>query len=189
MTECKVTTMDTWLGPLTIVQTAKGVRFVDLDDGARQFAREAEGQFVRIPGLPESTAEFEAYFSGTLREFTSPVDLVGTPFQLRCWEALRLIPYGQTITYAQEGQRIGTRGFRAVGQANRRNPVAILIPCHRVIGLNGPGGYFGAKLWMKRALLEFEGVCWPEAWGHEVPENIQNECRARIDGTQGEMLN
>ena len=132
MTECKVTTMDTWLGPLTIVQTAKGVRFVDLDDGARQFAREAEGQFVRIPGLPESTAEFEAYFSGTLREFTSPVDLVGTPFQLRCWEALRLIPYGQTITYAQEGQRIGTRGFRAVGQpAQSRGDSDSLSPCDR----------------------------------------------------------
>ena len=175
MTECKVTTLDTWLGPLTIVQTAKGVRHAELDDGARQFAREAAGQLTRIPGVPESAAEFEAYFAGTLQQFTSPVDLNGTPFQVRCWEAVRRIPYGEMITYAQE----------AVGQANRRNPVAILIPCHRVVGLNGPGGYFGGALWMKRALLEFEGAHWPEEWGHEVPENIQNECRARIDGSPG----
>ena len=109
MTECKVTTMDTWLGPLTIVQTAKGVRFAELDDGARQFAREASGQLIRIPGLPESAAEFEAYFSGKLREFASPVDFVGTPFQVRCWEAVRRVPYGEMITYAQEGLSIGTR--------------------------------------------------------------------------------
>ena len=185
MTECKVTTLDTWLGPLTIVQTAKGVRHAELDDGARQFAREASGQLIRIPGLPESAAEFEAYFSGKLREFASPVDLVGTPFQVRCWEAVRRVPYGCTITYAQEGLSIGTRGFQAVGQANRRNPVAILVPCHRVVGLNGPGGYFGGALWMKRALLEFEGAHWPEEWGHEVPEITQNECRARIDGSPG----
>ena len=98
MTECKVTTLDTWLGPLTIVQTAKGVRHAELDDGARQFAREAVGQLTRIPGVPESAAEFEAYFAGTLQQFTSPVDLVGTPFQVRCWEAVRRIPYGEMIT-------------------------------------------------------------------------------------------
>ena len=179
--ECKVVTLNTWLCPITIVQTAKGVRHVDLDDGARQFAREVRGELVRVPGIPESAGEFEAYFAGTLREFTSPVDLNGTPFQVRCWEAVRTVPYGQFITYAQEGHMVGTRGYQAVGQANRRNPVAFLIPCHRVVGLNGPGGYFQGNIWMKRALLEFEGCAWPKEWGHEVPDFIQKESRARID--------
>ena len=156
MTECKVTTLDTWLGPLTIVQTAKGVRHAELDDGARQFAREAAGQLTRIPGVPESAAEFEAYFAGTLQQFTSPVDLNGTPFQVRCWEAVRRVPYGEMITYAQEGLSIGTRGFQAVGQANRRNPVAILVPCHRVVGTNGSLTGYAGGVARKEKLLELE---------------------------------
>ena len=171
--ECKVTTIDTWLTPLTIVQTAKGVRHVDFDDGAKQFLREACGELRRIPGTPESTAEFEAYFRGELKTFLTPPDLTGTPFQVRCWEAMREIPYGCTITYAQQGHIAGTRGYQAVGQANRRNPVPILIPCHRVVAAANPGGYFGDRIWMKRALLEFEGWPWPAEWGHEVPDFIR----------------
>lgn len=179
--ECKVTTLSTWLTPLTIVQTASGVRYVDFDDGARQFMREARGELIRIPGLPDSADEFDAYFKGKLRKFSSPVDPVGTPFQVRCWQAMREIPYGTVITYAQQGHIAGTRGYQAVGQANRRNPLPIILPCHRVVALGGPGGYFGSGIAMKRALLEFEGFAWPQEWGHELPEFLQIPRRERID--------
>ena len=120
--ECKVTTISTWLAPITVVETARGVRFVDLDDGARQFRREAAGEYIRVPGEAEAADELRRYFAGELHVFSVPLDLFGTPFQLRCWEAMRGIPYGQTITYAQEGLMAGTRGFQAVGQANRKTP-------------------------------------------------------------------
>ena len=178
---CKVVTLHTWLTPLTIVETANGVRHVDFDDGKAQFMREARGELIRIPGLPDSTPEFEAYFRGDLRTFLTPPDLSGTPFQRACWEAMRGIPYGQTITYAQQGHIAGTRGYQAVGQANRRNPVPILIPCHRVVSLHGPGGYFGDRIYMKRALLTFEGFDWPEEWGHDLPDFLEIPGRARID--------
>lgn len=174
MIECKTVTLNTQFGPFTIVETAKGVRYAEWDDGKRLFLRQVRGELACIPGLPESTAEFEDYFSGKLRVFHAPIDPIGTPFQLRCWEAIRSVPYGQTITYAQEGHRAGTRGYQAVGQANRRNPIAILIPCHRVVSANGPGGYFGA-LEIKRALLEFEGFAWPEQWCRDPIDFPQNE--------------
>ena len=105
--ECKVTTISTWLAPITVVETARGVRFVDLDDGARQFRREAAGEYIRVPGETEAADELRRYFAGELHVFSVPLDLCGTPFQLRCWEAMRGIPYGQTITYAQEGLMAG----------------------------------------------------------------------------------
>ncbi len=164
--ECKVLTMDTWLSPLTIVETARGVRHVDLDDGARQFAREVRKELTRVPGTPECASEIAAYFDGKLRAFSCPLDLVGTEFQKRCWLAvLAAAPYGTTITYAQEAHLVGTTGYQAVGQANRRNPLAILIPCHRVLAQHGPGGYFNGHLELKRALLEFEGCDLTGSWG------------------------
>ena len=171
--ECKVTTISTWLAPITVVETARGVRFVDLDDGARQFRREAAGEYIRVPGEAEAADELRRYFAGELHVFSVPLDLCGTPFQLRCWEAMRGIPYGQTITYAQEGLMAGTRGFQAVGQANRKNPVPILVPCHRVVSLSGPGGYFGGRLDWKKQLLEFEGCALPADWDWE-PRKRQN---------------
>ena len=106
MIECKVATLSTFLGPVTVVETARGVRHVDLlDDGARQFAREAAGRFLRLPGEPECAQEFRDYFAGRLRAFTCPMDLVGTDFQRRCWLAVeRSVPFGETITYAQEAR-------------------------------------------------------------------------------------
>ena len=164
--ECKVLTMDTWLSPITVVETARGVRHVDLDDGARQFAREVRGELTRVPGTPECVSEITDYFDGKLRAFSCPLELVGTEFQKKCWLAvLAGAPYGTTITYAQEARMVGTVGYQAVGQANRRNPLAILIPCHRVLALNGPGGYFNGHLELKRALLEFEGCKLTGSWG------------------------
>lgn len=99
------------------------------------------------------------YFRGALKEFRFPLDLRGTPFQIRCWEALREIPYGQTRSYADMARAIGSPGaFRAVGQANHNNPVAIIVPCHRVVGSNGSLTGYGGGLEIKKHLLRLEAT-------------------------------
>ncbi len=104
-------------------------------------------------------AQLEEYFSGTRREFTFPLDLRGTDFQLACWRALSAIPYGKTRTYADIARAIGKpHAFRAVGMANNRNPIAIVVPCHRVIASDGTLCGYGGGLDVKRRLLELEGA-------------------------------
>jgi epoxyqueuosine reductase len=105
------------------------------------------------------TRELEEYFAGSRREFTFPLDLRGTEFQLACWRALQQIPYGETRTYADIARVVGRPlGFRAVGMANNRNPVAIVVPCHRVIASDGTLCGYGGGLDIKRKLLELEGA-------------------------------
>jgi O-6-methylguanine DNA methyltransferase len=100
-----------------------------------------------------------SYFRGELRDFTFNLDLVGTPFQKKCWDALRQIPYGTTCSYRDLARAVGSpRGFRAVGQANHNNPVAIVVPCHRVIGANGSLTGYGGGMETKEKLLRLEGV-------------------------------
>jgi O-6-methylguanine DNA methyltransferase len=99
------------------------------------------------------------YFRGELREFSFPLDLRGTPFQIRCWEALRKIPYGQTCSYADIAREIGSpRAFRAVGQANHNNPISIVVPCHRVVGSGGSLTGYGGGLEIKEKLLRLEAT-------------------------------
>ena len=105
----------------------------------------------------KATEELSAYSAGDLQEFTSPLDLRGTDFQKSVWNALLEIPYGQTRTYADIARRIGhARAFRAVGLANHSNPVAIIVPCHRVVGSNGGLTGYGGGLDLKRDLLDHE---------------------------------
>jgi len=107
--------------------------------------------------------ELEAYFAGDLRAFRTPMAPQGTPFMRRVWDALQTIPYGQTRSYAQIAHQIGCpNGQRAVGLANGRNPIPILIPCHRVIDAQGRLHGYGGGLWRKRRLLELEGALQPE---------------------------
>ena len=107
--------------------------------------------------------ELERYFAGRRREFSFALDLRGTDFQRRCWQALLDIPYGETRTYAELARAVGQpRGFRAVGMANHDNPVAIVVPCHRVIASDGTLGGYGGGLPIKRWLLELEGVKFEE---------------------------
>lgn len=102
-------------------------------------------------------AELAAYFAGRLTEFRTPVVPQGTPFQQRVWGELCRIPYGETISYAELARRIGNqRAVRAVGLANGANPIAIVIPCHRVIGSNGSLTGYGGGLPIKQALLALE---------------------------------
>jgi len=103
--------------------------------------------------------ELKEYFVGQRREFTFPLDLRGTDFQVACWRALLQIPYGETRTYANIARAVGRpQGFRAVGMANNRNPLAIVVPCHRVIASDGTLCGYGGGLDLKRKLLELEGA-------------------------------
>lgn len=103
--------------------------------------------------------ELKEYFAGGRREFSFALDLRGTDFQLACWRALLAIPYGETRSYADIARGVGCpQGFRAVGMANNRNPVAIVVPCHRVIGSDGSLAGYGGGLEIKRKLLELEGA-------------------------------
>jgi methylated-DNA-[protein]-cysteine S-methyltransferase len=110
------------------------------------------------PVLKEAATQLEEYFAGDRREFDVPMELDGTPFQREVWAELSRIPYGKTISYGELARRVGRpNGPRAVGQANGRNPIPIIVPCHRVLASNGIGGY-GGGLAVKRALLAIEGV-------------------------------
>jgi O-6-methylguanine DNA methyltransferase len=103
--------------------------------------------------------ELKEYFASKRREFTFPLDLRGTDFQLACWRALLAIPYGETRSYADVAGAVGKpQAFRAVGMANNRNPIAIVVPCHRVIASNGTLCGYGGGLDVKRRLLELEGA-------------------------------
>jgi methylated-DNA-[protein]-cysteine S-methyltransferase len=113
--------------------------------------------------LDEAAAQLEAYFAGERTAFDLPLDLRGTEFQRRCWLALASIPYGQTVSYGEQSRRLGfgPATARAVDAANGQNPVAIVLPCHRVIGADGSLTGFGGGLAVKRFLLEHEGALLP----------------------------
>jgi methylated-DNA-[protein]-cysteine S-methyltransferase len=107
--------------------------------------------------LKQARRELDDYFAGKLTRFTVGTAAHGTPFQQRVWAALRRIPYGATRTYGEQAAAIGSpRASRAVGLANGRNPIAIIVPCHRVIGSNGSLTGFGGGLHRKRFLLDLE---------------------------------
>ena len=109
------------------------------------------------PILHEAARQLDAYFARDLRDFDLPLILKGTPFQVRAWRALQQIPYGTTRSYAEQARAIGAPdAVRAVGAANGRNPVPIVVPCHRVIGSNGKLTGFGGGLPLKRWLLDLE---------------------------------
>lgn len=153
------------IGPMLLGATDRGVcllEFTDrrmLETQLRRIARQLDCVFV--PGANEHgrrlEAELEAYFAGELRTFETPLDIFGTPFQRRVWEALLQIPYGETRSYADQARAIGEpNAVRAVARANGDNRIAIVIPCHRVIGSDGKLTGYGGGLWRKRYLLELE---------------------------------
>lgn len=107
----------------------------------------------------EAKRQLSAYFTGELTEFNLPLAAEGTDFQKRVWDELRNIPYGMTISYGELARRIGNpNSSRAVGLANGRNPISIIVPCHRVIGADGKLTGFGGGLPRKEALLTLEGA-------------------------------
>lgn len=165
------------LGPMLAGATDEGVcllEFTDrpmLETQLRRLGRRLDAAFV--PGANDLArrleGELKGYFEGTLREFRTPLVAPGSEFQQRVWTTLRDIPYGSTRTYAAQAELIGSPGaVRAVGRANGDNRIAIVIPCHRVVGSDGALTGYGGGLWRKRWLLHHEGVALePErAGGH-----------------------
>ena len=109
------------------------------------------------PLLQEAVRQLDAYFAGQLTAFDLPLHMTGTPFQLRCWQSLTEIPFGETISYGEQARRVGNeKACRAVGGANHRNPLCIIVPCHRVIGADGSLTGYGGGLDVKRWLLAHE---------------------------------
>lgn len=109
------------------------------------------------PVLKLAKEELAAYFAGTLKEFSLPLKMTGTDFQMKAWEALLKIPYGETRSYQEQAVNVGSpKAFRAVGGANHANRISIIVPCHRVIGKNRKLVGFGGGLWRKEWLLDHE---------------------------------
>ena len=116
----------------------------------------------QTPLLDRAVQELNEYFSGQRKNFTVPLSPKGTPFQLKCWNALLQIPYGQTRTYGQQAVMIGQpKACRAVGMGNNRNPLPIFIPCHRVIGANGQLTGYAGGMNAKEILLNIERMNHP----------------------------
>ena len=150
------TTVRSPVGPLLLVGDEGGLRRVHFASGRRPKSPERDWAENRGP-FREVIRQLEAYFEAKLREFDLPLVLDGTEFQLLVWRNLRKIPYGETVSYGQLAQRIGSpQAARAVGLANGSNPIPIIIPCHRVIGSNGDLTGFGGGLAVKRKLLALE---------------------------------
>lgn len=159
MTPLTSTTYDSPVGTLTLVGGPVGLRAVLWSDdrAARAGLRRTALVPGAAPALAATARQLDEYFAGTRTTFDLPLDLQGTPFQLAAWRALAAIPYGETRTYAQQAAAIGTpAAVRAVGAANGRNPLSIVLPCHRVVGSDGGLRGFGGGLEAKEWLLRFE---------------------------------
>jgi O-6-methylguanine DNA methyltransferase len=157
------------VGMLAAGATDRGVCLLEFADAAGvppRLARIAGRRALAVQPdengvLHRLSVELAAYFAGELRAFSVPLDLGGTPFQQRVWSELRAIPYGATRSYGEQAARLGRPGaVRAVARANGDNPVAIVVPCHRVVGADGRLTGYGGGLWRKQRLLELEGA-WP----------------------------
>jgi methylated-DNA-[protein]-cysteine S-methyltransferase len=107
--------------------------------------------------VASAATQLEQYFAGERTDFDVDLELDGTPFERRVWEEVRAIPYGETATYAEIARRVGRpSACRAVGRANGRNPIAVIVPCHRVVGSDGSLTGYAGGIEMKRALLDLE---------------------------------
>lgn len=152
------TYLDTPIGRLLVARRPAGLYAIRFERDGTPAAPEPGWRYVdALEG--EAVAQLAAYFAGALRRFDLPLAPEGTPFQQAVWAALCEIPYGRTITYAELARRIGRpRAVRAVGAANGRNPLPIVVPCHRVIGSDGTLTGYAGGLAVKEALLLHEGV-------------------------------
>lgn len=146
------------VGLLTVVASESGVRAVlwPADDPKRVPLGEAAAD-AEHPVLACAAEQLAEYFDGSRQEFDVPLDPVGTDFQQSAWRALRTIPYGETVSYGEQAERMGDkRKARAVGAANGRNPISIIVPCHRVVGANGSLTGFAGGIDTKAWLLDHE---------------------------------
>jgi methylated-DNA-[protein]-cysteine S-methyltransferase len=145
------------VGKLRLVASEKGLVAIDVRNNAKQevTAKNPSAQAVLI----QTKKQLEQYFAGKRKSFDIALDLVGTEFQVQAWRALCRIPFGKTISYGQQAANIKKpKAFRAVGSANGKNPIPIIVPCHRVVASDGSLGGYSLGLKMKKQLLALEGV-------------------------------
>jgi methylated-DNA-[protein]-cysteine S-methyltransferase len=152
-TELFSSVIDSPVGPLTIVATDRGLRAILWpDDDPTRVRLDTSIEKPDHHVISMTVTQLSEYFDGERTDFDVPLDPVGTEFQRAAWDALRSIPYGTTVSYAEQAERLGDRRkARAVGAANGRNPISIVVPCHRVVGANG-------------ALTGFAGGTDTKAW-------------------------
>ena len=154
------TTMETPLGTLILGASTQGLAYLGWNgEGLGVVAKKLKLKLVETtsPLLAKCIGQLNEYFSGRRREFSLPLHLAGTEFQMHAWEVLRQIPYGETISYGEQARRVGKpTASRAVAQANHNNPVCIVIPCHRVINSDGSLGGYASGTDIKQQLLSLE---------------------------------
>jgi methylated-DNA-[protein]-cysteine S-methyltransferase len=154
------TYIDSPIGRLLLGTDGEALTRIDMDVANRP-PRDLEGWTPDASAgpLPEVVRQLEEYFAGRRRVFDLPIRMQGTEFQRRAWRSLMEIPYGETRSYGEQARRIGNpNASRAVGLANGRNPIPIVVPCHRVIGADGSLTGFGGGIERKRWLLAHEGL-------------------------------
>jgi methylated-DNA-[protein]-cysteine S-methyltransferase len=152
--------IDSPVGPLLLATSPAGLAILAF---SHELPAKFGGQTIEWHESQQATAEarqqLAEYFAGQRREFTMPLDLRGTDFQKSCWEELLRIPYGKTRSYAEIARSVGRpNAYRAVGQSNHHNPVAIVVPCHRVLAAGTALGGYGGGLPTKAFLLRLEGA-------------------------------
>ncbi|MBB6374406.1 methylated-DNA-[protein]-cysteine S-methyltransferase [Pseudonocardia eucalypti] len=151
------TVVDSPVGPLTLVATDGALSGLYMENQRHLPPVETFGE-PDPAAFGDVRAQLAEYFAGERTEFDLPLNMAGTPFQLTVWEGLQEIPYGETISYGELAARIGREptASRAVGLANGKNPISIIVPCHRVVGSTGDLTGYGGGLDRKRHLLDFE---------------------------------
>ena len=148
-------TIDSPIGPLALA--GRGQLLTNLRMVNQTYEPNRTNWVPDDRAFPDAVQQLEAYFAGERTDFDLELSLAGSEFQRRVWQALLTIPYGETRSYGQVAEQIGAAGAaRAVGLANGHNPIAIIVPCHRVIGANGSLTGYGGGLDRKRSLLEME---------------------------------
>lgn len=170
MTTLYKTIVESPVGPLTLVASENGLRAVmwmqDTAVGGGRVPLGAVDGGENDPAgvLAKAAAQLTEYFAGTRTNFDVPLDAVGSEFQRSAWQVLRGIPFGETVSYGEQARRMGdARKARAVGAANGRNPVSIIVPCHRVVGADGSLTGFAGGVQTKAWLLDHERRVWAAA--------------------------
>ena len=147
------------LGILRLSASNKGITEINYHSEEKPEKTTHRENNSNNPHLKIAVRELSLYFEGKLEHFITPLDLKGTPFQISVWNALSNIPFGVSTHYGEIAERIGNPGSsRAVGMANNRNPISIIVPCHRVIGRDGKLIGYGGGIWRKEWLLKHEDI-------------------------------
>jgi methylated-DNA-[protein]-cysteine S-methyltransferase len=156
-------------GKLKLVSDGKNL--IGLHFWRDRYEKTPEPEFSEKRPFREVIRQLDEYFSGIRTEFDLPIRFIGSVFQVQAWQALQTIPFGETISYKEQAERIGSVP-RAVGLANGQNPIAVIVPCHRVIGANGQLVGYGGGIELKKALLNFEAMVrdfGPQPFGALTP--------------------